>query len=66
MAVVHNDMQTHKQFLKLSVGLGLDFVCLFMFSMFVFSCFSLDYFILALFASVVLSLVFPVLCQEIG
>jgi len=37
MAVVHNDMQTHKQFLKLNVGLGLDFVCLFTFSMFVFS-----------------------------
>jgi len=52
--VVHNDM--HEQFLKMSVGLGLGFVFVHLFrcSIFVFSWFSLDYFVLVLFAFVVL------------
>jgi len=40
MTVVHNDMQTHEQFLKMSVSLGLVFVHLFRFS-FLFFWFSL-------------------------
>jgi len=52
--VVHNDMDTHEQLLKMSVGLGLVFVDYFRFSIL---CFSGDYFVLVLFAFVVLGLV---------
>ena len=55
-----------KQFLKMSVGLGLVFVRLSRFSILCFFRFSLDYFLLMLFAFVVLGLVSSVLCQEIG
>ena len=37
MTVVHNDMYIHEQFLKMSIGLGLDFVHLFRFSILCFS-----------------------------
>jgi len=47
----------HEQFLKMSVGLGLVFVNLFRFVFW----FSVDYFVLVLFASVVLRLVSSVL-----
>jgi len=52
----------------MSVGLGLGLVaCLFRFSILrVFFRFSLDYFVLVLFALVLLGLVSSVLCQEIG
>jgi len=60
---VHNDTLTHEQFL----GLGLVCVRLFRFSILrVFFWFSLDYFVLVLFAFVVLGLVSAVLYQEIG
>jgi len=49
----------------MSVGLGLVFVHLFRFSI-LFFWFSLDYFVLVLFAFIVLGLVYSVLCQEIG
>ena len=56
-------IQTYGQFLKISVGLG--FVRLFRFSILcVFFWFSLDYFVLVLFAFVVLGLVSSVLHQE--
>jgi len=48
----------------MSVGLGLVFVHLFRFC--VFFWFSLDYFVLVLFAFIVLGFVSSVLCQEIG
>jgi len=54
MTVVHK--HTHEQFLQLTVGLGLVFVCFW---------FSLDYFVFV-FASVVLGLVSSVLYQDIG
>jgi len=50
--VLYNDMHTDEQFLKLSVGLSLVFVCLFIFSILCFSVF------FVLFAFVVLGLVF--------
>jgi len=56
--VVHNDTHTREQFLKMTVGLGLVFVCLFRFSIACVICFSLDYFVLVLLAFVVLGLVF--------
>jgi len=58
-ASVHNDTHVREQFLKMSVGLGLGLVfCTFF-------CFSLDYFVRALFAFVVLELVSLVLfCVE--
>jgi len=62
---MHNDTHTHEQFLKMSVGLGLGvFVRLLRFSTFncVFFCFSLDNFVLVLFAYVMLDLVSSVLC----
>ena len=62
--VVHNDTHTYKQFLKLSVGLRFRFS----FCMFVevehFVCvfwFTLGYFVLVLFAFVLLGLIFSVL-----
>ena len=65
--VVHNDMHTREQFLKMSVGLGLRFVDLFLdlsccvfFFWFSFDCFT------PVFAYVVLGLVSSVLRQEIG
>jgi len=57
MTVVHSDMHTHEQFLKMSVGLGLGlvFLCLCLALHFVhFFSFSLEYFVLVLFAFVVL------------
>ena len=54
---------THEQFLKMSVGLGLVSVCLGL-TFCAFLCFSLDYFVLVLFAFVVLGLV-SLLCQQI-
>ena len=60
---------TDRQFLQVRVGLGLGlvFVHLFLGLVFcMFFCFSLDYFVLALFAFVVLGLVSSVLCQEVG
>jgi len=66
MTVVHNDTHRCEQFLKVSVGLGCVFVCLLRFSILcVFFSFSLDYFVLVLFAFIVLGLVSSVLCQEI-
>jgi len=59
-------MYTHEHFLKMSVGLGLVFVRLFRFRIFGFFWFSLDYFVLALFAAGVLGLVCSVLRREIG
>jgi len=50
----------------LVLGLGLVFVCLFRFSILHVFSFSLDYFVLVLFAYVVLCLVSSVLSQEIG
>jgi len=52
----------------MSVGLclGLVFVCLFRLNILCVFWFSLDYFVLALFAFVVLGLVSLLLCQEIG
>jgi len=66
--IVHSDMHTHEQFLKMSVGLGLGlvFVRLFTFSILCFFWFSLDYFVLVLAAFVVLGSVSPVLCHKIG
>jgi len=66
--VVHNDTYTYEQFLKLNVclGLGLVFVCLFSFSILCVLCFSLDCFLLVLFAVIVLGLISSVLCHEIG
>ena len=58
MTIVHNDTYTHEQFLKMSAGLCLVFVHLFRFSICVFFWFSLDCFVLVLFAFVVLDLVF--------
>ena len=49
----------------MSVGLGLVFVRLFRFSI-LFFWFNLDYFVLVLFAFIVLGLVYSVLCQDIG
>jgi len=68
MALVHTDMQTHQQFLHLTDGLGLSliFMHLFRFSILCVFWFSLDYFVLVLFAFVVLDLVSSVLRQEIG
>ena len=66
-------MHTHAQFLKTSVGLGL--LCMFRFrfrfgvfrfSILLFFWFSLDNFVLMLFACVVLGVVSSVLYQEIG
>jgi len=37
MSLVHNDMHTHQQFFKMSVGLGLVFVHLLRFSILCFS-----------------------------
>jgi len=65
--MMHTHM--HEQFLKMSVGLGLDliFVHLFRFSILcVFFRFSLDCLVLVLFAFVVFGLVYSVLCQDIG
>jgi len=66
--VVHNDTQTRDQFLKLSVGLGLAlaFCVCFALTSCMFFCFSLDNFVLALFAFVVLGLVSSVLSHEIA
>ena len=66
--VVHNDTRIrNEEFLKMSFDLGLVFVRLFRFIAFcVFFWFSLDCFVLVLFAFVVLGLVSSVLCQEIG
>jgi len=66
--VVHIDMHTHtyEHLLKMTVGLGLVFVCLFRFSILFGFLFSLDNFVPVLFAFVVLDLVSSVLCQEIG
>ena len=47
--VVPNDTRTHEQFLKMSVGLGLVFVCLFRFNILCFFLFSIDNFDLVLF-----------------
>ena len=57
---MHSDTHTHEQFLQMSVGLGLGvvFVHLFRFSILCVLGFSLDYFLLMLFAFVVLDLVF--------
>jgi len=62
--VVHNDMRTHEQFLHVSLGLalGLVFVRLFRFSILCVFMVSLYYFVLVLFAFVVLGLVSSVLC----
>ena len=63
------DSCTFDQFLNLSVGFRLrfSFVHLFRFCILcVFFWFSLDYFVLVLFAFVVLDLVSSALCQEIG
>jgi len=59
MTVVRNGTHTHEQFLQVSVGLrsGLVFVHLFRFSVLSVFWFSLDYFVLVLFAFVVLGLV---------
>jgi len=54
---VHSDMHTRKQFLQLTVGLGLGSGLLFM---------SCCHFVLVLFAFVVLGLVSSVLSQDIG
>jgi len=45
--VLHNDIHTHEQFLKMSVGLGLGlaFVRLFRSIILCVFCFSLDYFV---------------------
>ena len=56
--VVHNYIHVYKQFFKMNLGLGLAFCVYFWFS--------LDYFVLVLFAFVVLDLVSSVLWQEIG
>ena len=58
-----NCSHTYQQFLKMnvSVGLGLVFVRLLRFSILCIFCFSLDFFVLVLFAFVVLSLVSSVL-----
>ena len=58
--------RTPEQFLKFNVRLGLVFVHLFRFSILCIFCFSLDYFVLVLFAFVVLGLVSSVLIREIG
>ena len=50
----------------MSVGLGLVLVRLFRFNILCFFLFSLDYFVLVLFAFVVFNLVSSVLYQEIG
>jgi len=53
--VVHNDMYTYEQFLKMTVGLGLALVFLHLFRFnIVFFWFSLDYFVLVLLTFVVL------------
>jgi len=57
---------TYELFLTLSVGLGLVFVHLFKFNILCVFWFSLDCFVLLLFAFVVFDLVSSVLCQEIG
>jgi len=64
--VVHNDTHTHtyEHLLKINVGLGLVFVFVHLFC--VFFWFSLDYFVLVLFALIVLGLVSSVLRQGIG
>jgi len=49
---------TREQSLKMTVGLGLIFVCLFRFSIACVICFILDYFVLVLLAFIVLGLVF--------
>jgi len=64
--VVYDDMHTHEQFLKMSVGLGLVFMHLLRFSILCVFWFSLHCFVLVLFAFVVLDLVSSVLCQKIG
>jgi len=66
--VVHNDTHIYEQFLQLTVGFRFRFsFCVFRFTILcVFFCFSLDYFVLLLFAFVVLGLVSSVLLQEIG
>jgi len=59
MTVVHIDMHTYEQFLKLTIGLGfgLVFAHLFRFSISCLFWFSIDYFVLVLFAFVVLGFV---------
>ena len=53
--------------MSVGLGLGLVFMCLCLgLACCVFFCFSLDYFVLLLFAFVVLGLVSSVLSQEIG
>ena len=69
LTVLHNDMHIYEQFLKLSVGFGFkfSFVHLFRFSILCVFLVSLDYFVLVLFAFVVLDVVFSsVICQEVG
>jgi len=59
---------TYEQFLHVSVGLGLGLVLVYVFRfciLCVFFWFSLDYFVLVLFAFVMLGLVPSVLCQEV-
>jgi len=62
--VVHSDMHTHEQFLKVNVGLGLGLVVLrlFRFSILCVLWLSLDYFVHVLFAFVALDLASSVLC----
>ena len=57
-----------EQFLSLRVGLGLDFIFVYLFRLNIIMCcyISLDQFILVLFAFVVLDLVSSVPSQEIG
>jgi len=59
--VLHSDMHTRQRFLKMNVGLDLGLVfCVRFF------CYSLDHFVLVLFAFVVLGLFYSVQNQEIG
>jgi len=64
--VVHNDTHTRLSSVGLGLGSGLVFVRLSRFSILCVFWFSLDYFVLVLFACVVLGLVSSVLRQEIG
>ena len=65
---MHSDTHTLEQFLKMSVdlGLGLVFVRLFRFSILCVFLFSLNNFVLVLFAFIVMDLVSSILLQEIG
>ena len=66
--IVHSDMHTHEQFLKMSVGLGLGlvFVRLFTFSILCFFLFQLRLVCSCVVSFCCVSLVSSVLCQEIG